>query len=117
MGLWMQDTCYMCDSVAVTREHAPPKSFFPSTLRSSLITVPSCDAHNSDNSLDVEYVRNVLSSQHGANDAAAKVFATTKRSLERSPKLRARTFRDLKAVIVEGEETVRSQSIYDATSE
>jgi hypothetical protein len=101
----MQDNCYMCDSVAATREHVPPKSFFPSGLRNGLITVPSCDAHNSDNSLDVEYVRNVLSTQHGTNNAAAAVFATTKRSLDRSPKLRARTFRDLKPVIVEGEET------------
>ena len=95
----------MCDSGAVTREHVPPKSFFPSQLRCNLITVPSCDRHNYDNSLDVEYVRNVLSTQHGTNDAAEKVFATTKRSLERSPKLRERTFRDLKPVIVEGEET------------
>ena len=101
----MQDTCYTCDSKAVTREHVPPKSFLPTGLRSNLITVPSCDAHNYDNSLDVEYVRNVLSAQHGTNEAAAKVFATTKRSLDRSSKLRTRTFRGLKPVIVEGQET------------
>lgn len=95
----------MCDRVAVTREHVPPKSFFPERLRTNLITVPSCDAHNSDNSLDVEYVRNILSTQHGTNNAAAEVFEATKRSLDHSPKLRARTFRDLKPIIVEGEET------------
>lgn len=95
----------MCDSAAVSREHAPPKCFFPERLRTNLITVPSCDAHNSDNSRDVEYVRNVLSTQHGTNDVAADVFVATKRSLDHSPKLRARTFCDLKPIIIEGEET------------
>ena len=95
----------MCDELAVSREHVPPKCFFPERFRSNLVTVPSCDAHNSKNSLDVEYVRNVISTQHGSNDAAAEVFEATKRSLDRSPKLRARTFRDLRPIVIEREET------------
>jgi len=55
--------------------------------------------------LDVEYVRNVLSTQHGSNDAAAEVFEMTKRSLDHSPKLRSRTFHGLRPVVVEGKET------------
>jgi hypothetical protein len=76
----MQDTCYMCERVADTREHAPPKCFFPVTLRTNLVTVPSCEEHNLDNSSDVEYVRNVLSTQHGSNAAAAEVFEATGRT-------------------------------------
>jgi hypothetical protein len=95
----------MCDEVAVTREHAPPKCFFSERLRTNLVTVPSCDAHNSDNSRDVEYVRNIISTQRGTDDVAAEVFEATKRSLDHSPKLRARTFRDLRPIVIEGEET------------
>lgn len=101
----MQDTCYMCERVAVTREHSPPKCFFPVTLRTNLVTVPSCEEHNLDNSSDVEYVRNVLSTQHGSNAAAAEVFEATKRSFDHSPKLRSRTFHDLRPVVVDGGET------------
>jgi len=95
----------MCDAVATSAEHAPPDCFFPEGYRSNLITVPSCAKHNEANAKDVEYVRNVISTQHGTNGAAVLLFETTKRSLEHSPKLAARTFRDLRPVTVEGEET------------
>ena len=96
----------MCDSIATSVEHVPPKCFFPEGHRANLITVPSCVAHNEKNSKDVEYVRNVISTQHGTtNEAATKVFETTKRSFDRSVKLANRTFRDLKPVLVEGQET------------
>jgi len=101
----MAHECYMCDALATSAEHAPPDCFFPEGYRSNLITVPSCAKHNEANAKDVEYVRNVISTQHGTNGAAALVFETTKRSLEHSPKLAARTFRDLRPVMVEGTET------------
>ena len=59
-------TCYMCDSAGTSREHAPPTCFFPSAqeigrdLRRNLITVPSCDRHNSLKSKDDEYLRAVI---------------------------------------------------------
>ncbi len=59
-------TCYMCDSVGTSREHAPPACLFPSAqeisrdLRRNLITVPSCDRHNSLKSKDDEYLRAVI---------------------------------------------------------
>lgn len=31
-------TCYMCDATATTKEHAPPKSFFPPSNRVNLTT-------------------------------------------------------------------------------
>ena len=62
----MTPTCYMCDSVETSREHVPPACFFPPAkeigrdLRRNLITVPSCDVHNSLKSKDDEYLRTVI---------------------------------------------------------
>src|SRR5713226_181962 len=102
----MAAKCYMCEAIATSVEHVPPKCFFPKGYRANLITVPSCTAHNEQNSKDVEYVRNVISTQHGCtNKAAAKAFETAKRSFDKSVKLANRTFRDLRRVLVEGQET------------
>jgi hypothetical protein len=103
--LSMSAECYMCDAAATSVEHVPPKCFFPEGSRANLITVPSCAKHNENNSKDVEYVRNIISTQHGTNAAAAKVFEKTKRSLDRSIKLRHRTFGEMRPVLVEGVET------------
>src|SRR5207249_7535044 len=53
--------CYMCDRQATSHEHVPPKCIFPERkdtdgqdLRAQLITVPSCDIHNSKKSKDDE---------------------------------------------------------------
>ena len=97
--------CYMCDAAATSVEHVPPQCFFPEGRREGIITVPSCEKHNEANAKDVEYVRNVISTQHGTNGAAAEIFETSKRSLEHSPRLRTRTFRDLRPVMVDGAET------------
>ena len=95
----------MCDELAVGREHVPPKCFFPESLRTNLVTVPSCAAHNHHNNLDVDYVRNILCTQRGSNKAAHEVFETTRRSFEHSPKLKSQTFREGRLVIVDGEKT------------
>ena len=95
----------MCDELAVGREHVPPKCFFPESLRTNLVTVPSCAAHNHHNNLDVDYVRNILCTQRGSNKAAHEVFETTRRSFEHSPKLKSETFREGRLVIVDGEKT------------
>src|ERR1700733_2720029 len=101
----MSYSCYMCDAAAVSREHVPPLCFFPVGHRTNLFTVPSCDEHNAANSRDVEYVRNAISTQRGTNETADKLWETTKRSFDNSPKLFGRTFRDIRPVIVQGEET------------
>lgn len=58
------DICYFCGLPATSKEHVPPKSFFPKKgnkdYRRNLIKVPSCDLHNSDKSKDDEYVRALL---------------------------------------------------------
>lgn len=60
--------CYLCDEPAVSVEHVPPKCLFPKVkdlpagvdLRKNLITVPSCEAHNSEKSRDDVYFQNVI---------------------------------------------------------
>ncbi len=98
-------TCYMCRAPATSREHAPPKSFFPLAYRTNLVTVPSCDEHNLENSEDVEYVRNVISGQRSTNAVAAEAFETAKGSFDHSPALFAQTFGEVRKVVVDGEET------------
>lgn len=78
-----QETCYMCDRVATTREHAPPRSFFPRDRRVNVIKVPSCTTHNNDNHLDVEYARNLIASDIHVNAIGLAMFETARRSFER----------------------------------
>lgn len=47
--------CYMCSSVATTREHFPLKSLFPKKANLQLWTVPSCPIHNNSRSKDDQY--------------------------------------------------------------
>jgi hypothetical protein len=85
--------CYMCAAEATTREHAPPRSFFPIELRSGLVAVPSCPKHNNDNSADVEYVRNVIVGAYQVNEIGLRLLPKAQGSFRRSPKLFARTYR------------------------
>jgi hypothetical protein len=101
----MREECYVCGAPAKTKEHAPPESFFPEGYDSGLVTVPSCDEHNSRLSKDVEYVRNNLCGQFGTNLLAARVFETAKASYNHSPKLFSRTFSDVRQIILDGQET------------
>jgi hypothetical protein len=95
----------MCNAPAVDKEHAPPKSFFPPGYRRNLLTVPSCPLHNSNNSKDVEYVRNIIAGQRGTNDVAANLSEKAMRSFDRSPKLLNQTFATLRTVHIDGDET------------
>lgn len=60
--------CYMCNAARTSDEHVPPKGLFPKRrdlppgvdLRKQLITVPSCDVHNSEKSHDDEYLMYAL---------------------------------------------------------
>ena len=74
-------TCYMCAAAEVSREHAPPQCLFPTEsdigkdLRKNLITVPSCDEHNSKKSADDEFMRAViLMAAVSSNEIAAHHF-------------------------------------------
>jgi hypothetical protein len=56
------NNCYMCEDVATSVEHVPPKCIFPEfkdsgeELRVNLITVPSCNMHNCAKSRDDEFL-------------------------------------------------------------
>jgi hypothetical protein len=61
--------CYCCEEIATTKDHIPPKCFFPekkhlsignTDYRSQLITVPACSAHNNSRSRDDEYTAAVI---------------------------------------------------------
>ena len=59
----IENKCYMCDNHATTREHVPPLCLFPEQkdvkgldFRKGLITVPSCDDHNSKKTKDDEFL-------------------------------------------------------------
>lgn len=64
-----KNKCYCCEEVATTKDHIPPKCFFPEKkhlsssnpdYRSQLITVPACSAHNNSRSCDDEYAAAVI---------------------------------------------------------
>jgi len=85
----------MCDEPATGKEHVPPRCLFPESkdiqgtdYRKNLLTVPSCDIHNSRKSKGDEYLLAVLTT-HYENNAVAKEHIDTKvlRSLGHSPKL------------------------------
>ncbi|WP_210442776.1 hypothetical protein [Vibrio crassostreae] len=85
-------TCYMCDSLAVSNEHVPPKCLFPESkdisginLRQHLITVPSCDIHNSAKSKDDEFLMVSLAGIFGNNSIGYQhKFTKVNRAIKRS---------------------------------
>lgn len=67
-------TCYICDELATSKEHVPPLCLFPeekdiktSYFRNNLLTVPSCDIHNSKKSKDDEFLMACLTGIVGNN--------------------------------------------------
>jgi hypothetical protein len=84
----------MCDATATSVEHVPPRCLFPEQkdlpsgvdLRKQLITVPSCDVHNTSKSKDDEYLLYALSMNIPNNPTASNHFSTKiLRAIERSP--------------------------------
>lgn len=90
----MTTTCYMCDELATTKEHVPPKCLFPEakdiqngvSYRNHLITVPSCEIHNTEKSKDDEYLLFLLAANVVSNKLAEKHFSSKlQRAINRSP--------------------------------
>jgi len=105
----------MCRKKATTKEHIPPKCFFPEKkdlppgyddLRRNLITVPSCPDHNTENSKDVEYILYVLSLNILGNNIAVDHFLTKiVRAMERNQGLIRKIYQDKKDISIENSET------------
>lgn len=101
----------MCDRLATTQEHVPPKAFFPKQkdldpgmdYRQNLITVPACNEHNLATSTDDEYV-SIVVALHWKNNEAGYNYITpkTKRALRRSGGLLARIAEGNAPTTVEG---------------
>lgn len=111
----MTDTCYFCGNTATSTEHIPPACLFPEKkdlddgvdYRKNLITVPSCDEHNSLKSKDDEYVQLILVNGY-FNNKAGQDHARSKivRALTRRPALLAALYADADPVTVDGVSTV-----------
>lgn len=107
----MTSTCYMCDQPETGREHVPPRCIFPEQrdipgmdLRKNLISVPSCDVHNSQKSKDDEYLLLVLVSHFNNNKIAENQFRTKiLRALQRRPKLVQIYMKERKKVLINDE--------------
>ena len=87
------NTCYMCDAVKTSMEHAPPDCMFPKfdlvneDLRLNLVTVPACDLHNSKKSKDDEFFRAIMIFASAKNSEVAKLLFHDKlmRAVQRNP--------------------------------
>lgn len=108
----MTDLCYMCAQTSTSREHVPPKCVFPEqkdTLgrdyRKGLITIPSCDLHNSQKSKDDEYLMMVLTSYFNNNQAAeTQIKSKIARAWAKNPVFATTVVKNLRTVSLEGEE-------------
>ena len=82
----------MCDSPASSREHVPPRNLFPESrdvngenYRRNLITVPSCDLHNSAKSHDDEFLMVSFAGIIGNNSIGYRhKFGKVNRAIRRS---------------------------------
>ncbi len=107
----MGTVCYFCGAPATSKEHVPPKSIFPEAkdvqngkdYRANLITVPSCDAHNSAKSTDDAYLMMVIVSYFQNNDAARnQIKSKVTRAWTKDKKLAGTIVKNLRTVPLGG---------------
>lgn len=91
MGKKAPTTCFRCEAEGTTREHFPPKAFFPKGGNLQLKTVPACSEHNNGKSGDDMYVlvQICLNAAKGDNLAASIFKRSVIGALKRSPAFRA----------------------------
>lgn len=111
----MPEGCYFCGKPATSREHVPPLCLFPekkdlddeADYRKNLITVPSCDAHNSKKSKNDEYLLLILVHGYFNNKVGRKHFRSKLiRALTRRPAILAALYDNKKPVVIDAEPTV-----------
>ena len=92
----------MCHRKATSKEHVPPKGFFPDEMRKNLITVPSCDVHNNKKTGDDEWLMILISTSIATSDLARdKIFPKLKRGISKSPG-KLGIFKNLSPITVDG---------------
>ncbi|WP_246722873.1 hypothetical protein [Aureimonas sp. OT7] len=69
-------SCYFpgCNEKGTTKEHIPPRSFFPVGERLQLLTVKSCKKHNNDKSTNDLYVLAQICMNASPSNRAREVF-------------------------------------------
>ena len=78
---------------ATSKEHIPPKCFFPNEHKENLITVKSCDLHNAKKSTNDEYLRFIIVASIGNNEVASNYFKEkVMKAVDQNPMLYARGF-------------------------
>lgn len=72
----MKKTCYYqgCGETGTTKEHIPPRSFFPGDQRNQLLTVNSCPRHNNAKSSDDTYVLAQICMNASPANRAREIF-------------------------------------------
>ncbi len=76
-SIWCnQMKCYFqgCDENGITKEHIPPRSFFPDGEKNQLLTVKSCVKHNNKKSKDDLYVLAQICMNASPSNRAREVF-------------------------------------------
>src|SRR5713101_6317270 len=72
-----QPQCFLCESLADTRDHIPPRGFFP-VVPDNIVTVPACLQCNQSYSKDEEYFRTVVAAQcYATSPVARQVWSGT----------------------------------------
>lgn len=68
--------CYFqgCNKKGITKEHIPPRSFFPDGEKEQLLTVKSCELHNNAKSKDDLYVLAQICMNASPSNRAREVF-------------------------------------------
>jgi len=107
-------SCYMCNEDATSVEHVPPRCLFPEKkdlpygvdLRQHLITVPACNAYNTEKSKDDEYllyslVISIPTGEVGKDHFQSKIL----RAVKRNPSLIKLLMKNKQAVVVVDEKT------------
>jgi hypothetical protein len=93
----------MCERKSTSREHVPPKCFFPKSkdslsskdLRINLITVPSCDDHNNKKSGDDLYLLHIIAMAYKNNQEGLNLFKNRiRKTAESHPHLLKSFFAD-----------------------
>lgn len=68
--------CYFqgCENKGITKEHIPPRSFFPKGEKEQLLTVKSCEIHNNRKATDDQYVLAQICMNASPSNRAREVF-------------------------------------------
>jgi len=75
----MQEICYACDERATSKEHCPPKCFFPKNQRKNLIKVPACPKHNNEKSDNDEWIRLIIAGIAGEKELLPAIIRSSNR--------------------------------------